>query len=49
MVTFVYRKESRGGATTIEYQFKPQYGEPSLHLLELDLLQVLIVGVKEKD
>ena len=28
MVTFVYRKESRGGATTIEYQFKPQYGEP---------------------
>ena len=28
MVTFVYKKESRGGATTIEYQFKPQYGEP---------------------
>jgi len=28
MVTFVYRKESRGGATIIEYQFKPQYGEP---------------------
>ena len=28
MVTFVYRKESRGGATTVEYQFKPQYGEP---------------------
>ena len=28
MVTFVYRKESRGGATTIEYQFKPQHGEP---------------------
>ena len=27
-ITFVYRKESRGGATTIEYQFKPQYGEP---------------------
>ena len=26
MVTFVYKKESRGGATTIEYQFKPQYG-----------------------
>ena len=28
MVTFVYRKESRGGATTIDYQFKPQYGDP---------------------
>ena len=28
MVTFVYRKESRGGATTVEYQFKPQHGEP---------------------
>ena len=26
MVSFVYEKESRGGATTIEYQFKPQYG-----------------------
>ena len=26
MVNFVYKKESRGGATTIEYQFKPQYG-----------------------
>ena len=25
-VSFVYKKESRGGATTIEYQFKPQYG-----------------------
>ena len=28
MVSFVYEKESRGGATTIEYQFKPQYGAP---------------------
>ena len=28
MVQFVYEKKSRGGATTIEYQFKPQYGEP---------------------
>jgi len=28
MVTFVYRKESRGGATIVDYQFKPQYGEP---------------------
>ena len=28
MVDFVYEKERRGGATTIEYQFKPQYGEP---------------------
>ena len=28
MVTFVYKKESRCGATTIEYQFKPQHGEP---------------------
>ena len=26
MVSFVYEKESRGGATTVEYQFKPQYG-----------------------
>ena len=26
MIDFVYKKESRGGATTIEYQFKPQYG-----------------------
>ena len=26
MVSFVYEKESRGGATQIEYQFKPQYG-----------------------
>jgi len=26
MIDFVYEKESRGGATTIEYQFKPQYG-----------------------
>ena len=28
MIDFVYEKERRGGATTIEYQFKPQYGEP---------------------
>ena len=28
MIDFVYKKESRGGATTIDYQFKPQYGEP---------------------
>ena len=28
MIDFVYEKESRGGATTIEYQFKPQYGAP---------------------
>ena len=28
MVTFVYEKESRGGATTIDYQFKPQHGLP---------------------
>ena len=28
MVTFVYEKKSSGGATIIEYQFKPQYGEP---------------------
>ena len=28
MVSFVFEKESRGGATTIEYQFKPQYGAP---------------------
>ena len=27
-VNFVYKKESRGGATTIDYQFKPQYGAP---------------------
>ena len=27
-VSFVYEKRSRGGATTIDYQFKPQYGEP---------------------
>ncbi|HIL26519.1 MAG TPA: hypothetical protein EYG21_03875, partial [Nitrospinaceae bacterium] len=27
-VSFVYKKESRGGATTIDYQFKPQYGLP---------------------
>ena len=27
-VSFVYKKESRGGATTIDYQFKPQYGAP---------------------
>ena len=26
MIDFVYEKERRGGATTIEYQFKPQYG-----------------------
>ncbi len=26
MVDFVYEKERRGGAITIEYQFKPQYG-----------------------
>jgi len=26
MVNFVYEKEYRGGATMIEYQFKPQYG-----------------------
>ena len=26
VVNFVYEKESRGGATTIEYQFKPPYG-----------------------
>jgi len=25
-VSFVYEKLSRGGATTIDYQFKPQYG-----------------------
>jgi len=28
MIDFVYEKLSRGGATTIDYQFKPQYGEP---------------------
>ena len=28
MVTFVYDTSSYGGWTTIEYQFKPQYGEP---------------------
>ena len=28
MIDFVYEKESRGGATTIEYQFKPQHGAP---------------------
>ena len=27
-VSFVYEKRSRGGATTIDYQFKPQYGAP---------------------
>ena len=27
-VSFVYEKLSRGGATTIDYQFKPQYGAP---------------------
>tara|TARA_R110000824_G_scaffold155136_1_gene327375 strand:- start:18 stop:407 length:390 start_codon:yes stop_codon:yes gene_type:complete len=27
-ITFVYRKESRGGATMIDFQFKPQYGKP---------------------
>ena len=28
IIDFVYEKESRGGATTIEYQFKPRYGLP---------------------
>ena len=28
MVNFVYEKEGRGGAIQIEYQFKPQYGDP---------------------
>ena len=28
MIDFVYEKERRGGATTIEYQFKPQHGAP---------------------
>ena len=28
MVNFVYDTSSYGGWTTIEYQFKPQYGEP---------------------
>lgn len=28
MVQFVYEKERRGGAIMIEYQFKPQYGDP---------------------
>ena len=28
MVNFVYEKERRGGAIMIEYQFKPQYGDP---------------------
>ena len=28
MVNFVYGKSSYGGWTTIEYQFKPEYGEP---------------------
>ena len=28
MVNFVYEKERRGGAIQIEYQFKPQYGDP---------------------
>ena len=28
MVNFVYEKERRGGAIQVEYQFKPQYGEP---------------------
>jgi len=27
-VTFVYGKERRGGATTIDFQFKPQHGAP---------------------
>ena len=27
-VNIVYQKESRGGATTIDYQFKPSYGAP---------------------
>jgi len=27
-VSFVYEKLSRGGAKTIDYQFKPQYGAP---------------------
>ena len=28
VVSFVYDKSIYGGWTTIEYQFKPQYGEP---------------------
>ena len=28
IIDFVYEKESRGGATTIEYQFKHRYGLP---------------------
>ena len=28
IIDFVYEKESIGGATTIEYQFKPRYGLP---------------------
>lgn len=28
MVNFVYEKERRGGAIQVEYQFKPQYGDP---------------------
>ena len=28
VVSFVYDKSIYGGLTTIEYQFKPQYGEP---------------------
>ena len=28
VVTFVYEKQARGGVTTIEFQFKPQYGKP---------------------
>ena len=28
MVKFVYEKHRRGGAVTVEYQFKPQYGNP---------------------
>ncbi len=27
-VNIVYKKESRGGATTLDYQFKPSYGLP---------------------
>jgi hypothetical protein len=28
VVSFVYGKDNYGGWTTIEYQFKPQYGKP---------------------
>ena len=39
MVNFVYEKEYRGGATMIEYQFKPQYGAQGFMSVGTSILQ----------